>query len=147
MIQRDDDKPEAVRKRLQTYEANIKPILDYYNHHGVLKLFEGRFTNEIWPKVHEYVILNYAPFDSSTYVLFNHIGFCQKRSRRNLIDLCMRIWMPCFTTQHLVQFWYSNENVILVEREKFMFNNFNIPVQKFIVLAKFASIFVLLVFS
>lgn len=36
---------------------------------------------------------------------------------------------------------------MLVEREKFMFNKFNIPVQKFIVLAKFASIFVLLVFS
>lgn len=55
LIQREDDKPEAVRKRLQTYEANIKPILDYYNHHGVLKLFEGRFTNEIWPKVHEFL--------------------------------------------------------------------------------------------
>lgn len=55
-MQRDDDKPEAVRKRLQTYEANIKPILDYYDARGILKLFKGRFTNEIWPQVQEYVL-------------------------------------------------------------------------------------------
>lgn len=56
LIQRDDDKPEAVRQRLQTYEANIKPILEFYDGHGILKLFKGRFTNEIWPKVHGYVL-------------------------------------------------------------------------------------------
>ena len=53
LVQRDDDKPEAVRKRLQTYEANIKPILDFYNKAGILRLFKGRFTNEIWPHVNE----------------------------------------------------------------------------------------------
>lgn len=53
LVQRDDDKPEAVRKRLQTYDANIKPILDYYDERGILKLFKGRFTNEIWPQVQE----------------------------------------------------------------------------------------------
>ncbi|XP_046450676.1 GTP:AMP phosphotransferase AK3, mitochondrial-like [Daphnia pulex] len=55
LIQRDDDKPEAVRQRLQTYEANIKPILEFYDGHGILKLFKGRFTNEIWPKVHGFL--------------------------------------------------------------------------------------------
>lgn len=53
LVQRDDDKPEAVRKRLQTYADNVKPILDFYDGHGVLRQFKGRFTNEIWPKVHE----------------------------------------------------------------------------------------------
>lgn len=52
LIQRDDDKPEAVRQRLQTYAANIKPILEFYEKLGVLKIFKGKFTNEIWPHVH-----------------------------------------------------------------------------------------------
>jgi len=51
LVQRDDDKPEAVRKRLQTYHSNILPILDFYDKQGKLKLFKGKFTNEIWPLV------------------------------------------------------------------------------------------------
>ena len=53
LVQRDDDKPETVRKRLQTYEANVKPILEYYDKHGILQIFKGRFTNEIWPNVQQ----------------------------------------------------------------------------------------------
>lgn len=52
-MQRDDDKPETVKMRLQTYQANVQPILEFYDKKGVLKVFQGRYTNEIWPKVHE----------------------------------------------------------------------------------------------
>merc|ERR1712116_109930 len=53
LVQREDDRPEAVRKRLQSYHSNILPILDFYDNRGKLQLFKGRFTNEIWPSVHE----------------------------------------------------------------------------------------------
>ena len=53
LIQREDDKPETVRQRLQSYHSNILPILDFYDKRGKLHQFKGRFTNEIWPSVHE----------------------------------------------------------------------------------------------
>jgi adenylate kinase len=31
LIQRDDDKEETVKKRLQVYEAQTKPLIEYYN--------------------------------------------------------------------------------------------------------------------
>ncbi|MGB9618958.1 MAG: adenylate kinase [Armatimonadota bacterium] len=36
LIQRDDDKPEAVANRLQVYEAKTAPLLDYYQSRGLL---------------------------------------------------------------------------------------------------------------
>ena len=30
LIQRDDDKPETVRKRLETYQDNTQPVLQYF---------------------------------------------------------------------------------------------------------------------
>lgn len=30
LIQRDDDKPETVRKRLETYQHNTQPVLQYF---------------------------------------------------------------------------------------------------------------------
>lgn len=30
LVQRDDDKPETVMKRLKSYEAETKPVLEYY---------------------------------------------------------------------------------------------------------------------
>lgn len=53
LVQRDDDKPETVRKRLQAYETNIGPIMDFYKNAGLLVKFQGRYTNEIWPQVHK----------------------------------------------------------------------------------------------
>lgn len=51
LIQREDDKPEVVRKRLEQYEQMTKPVTDYYRKKGVLQEFEGKTSNEIWPKV------------------------------------------------------------------------------------------------
>jgi nucleoside-triphosphate--adenylate kinase len=41
LIQRDDDKPESVRKRLQGYDEQTKPLLDFYRKQGVLAEFDG----------------------------------------------------------------------------------------------------------
>ena len=34
LVQRDDDKPETVRHRLEVYHANTKPLIDYYERQG-----------------------------------------------------------------------------------------------------------------
>jgi adenylate kinase len=41
LLQRDDDKPETVRHRLQVYHDNTKPLIDYYERQGVLRRFDG----------------------------------------------------------------------------------------------------------
>ncbi len=39
--QRDDDKPETVRRRLQVYQTQTKPLIDYYHRMGLLKTIRG----------------------------------------------------------------------------------------------------------
>ncbi len=39
--QRDDDKEEVIRKRLSVYEANTKPVLDYYENKGSVISADG----------------------------------------------------------------------------------------------------------
>lgn len=41
LIVRDDDKPEVIRKRLETYHAKTEPLVDYYDHRSVLRRIEG----------------------------------------------------------------------------------------------------------
>ncbi len=41
LIQRDDDKPEVVRKRLEVYHAQTAPLVDYYDEKGILRRFDG----------------------------------------------------------------------------------------------------------
>ncbi len=41
LIQREDDKPETVRHRLQVYHDNTKPLIDYYERQGILRRFDG----------------------------------------------------------------------------------------------------------
>lgn len=55
MTQRDDDKPETVKKRLQIYESLTKPLVEYYKKQGKLIEFHGRTSDEIWPKVVKYL--------------------------------------------------------------------------------------------
>lgn len=55
LVQREDDRPETVRKRLEVYDTSTKPLVDYYDRLGVLATFEGRTSNEIWPKVERYL--------------------------------------------------------------------------------------------
>jgi adenylate kinase len=41
LIQRDDDKPEVVRKRLEVYHASTSPLVEYYEERGLLRRFDG----------------------------------------------------------------------------------------------------------
>jgi adenylate kinase len=41
LCQRDDDKPETIRKRLATYREQTAPLIDYYDQRGLLRRFDG----------------------------------------------------------------------------------------------------------
>lgn len=41
LIQRDDDKPEAINRRLDIYFAQTEPLLEYYNERGLLRRIDG----------------------------------------------------------------------------------------------------------
>ena len=48
LIQREDDKPETIRKRLATYHEKTEPLIDYYEERGLLRRFDGtRDANEV----------------------------------------------------------------------------------------------------
>jgi adenylate kinase len=42
LIQRDDDKPETVRKRLSVYHDQTEPLIEWYEDKGLLRRFDGR---------------------------------------------------------------------------------------------------------
>lgn len=62
LVQRIDDQPDTVRRRLQVYEQHTRPVIEYYRRQpaDVLATFEGSTTNAIWPKVEEYVRRRFA---------------------------------------------------------------------------------------
>jgi len=41
LVQRDDDRPETVRKRLATYHRQTVPLIEYYDERGLLHRFDG----------------------------------------------------------------------------------------------------------
>jgi adenylate kinase len=41
LIQRDDDRPETVKKRLDVYHRETSPLIDYYDDKGLLRRFDG----------------------------------------------------------------------------------------------------------
>jgi adenylate kinase len=41
LIQRDDDKPETVRKRLSVYHDQTEPLIEWYDGRGLLRRFDG----------------------------------------------------------------------------------------------------------
>ena len=48
LIQRDDDKEETIRTRLEVYHAKTKPLIGYYEERGLLRRFDGsRTPNEV----------------------------------------------------------------------------------------------------
>lgn len=52
LIQRDDDKPETVRKRLEVYHAQTAPLIAHYEDRGLLHRIDGTHPPA---KVHEHV--------------------------------------------------------------------------------------------
>jgi adenylate kinase len=48
LIQRDDDKEETIRRRLEVYARQTAPLIDYYEQAGLLRCFDGqRDPNEV----------------------------------------------------------------------------------------------------
>jgi adenylate kinase len=52
LIQRDDDKPEVVRKRLSVYHEQTVPLIDWYEDKGLLHRFDGtRSPDEVHDRI------------------------------------------------------------------------------------------------
>jgi adenylate kinase len=47
LVQRPDETPEVVRKRLAVYERQTKPLVDYYERKGMLRNFSSESSEEI----------------------------------------------------------------------------------------------------
>lgn len=54
LVQREDDKPEVVKNRLEVYKKQTAPLIDYYKSKGVLKPIDGEAApEEIYRQVKE----------------------------------------------------------------------------------------------
>jgi len=53
LVQREDDKPESVRRRLQAYDDVTAPLVEYYTSKGILATFHGTMSDVIYPDVKE----------------------------------------------------------------------------------------------
>ena len=52
LIQRDDDKEETIRHRLEVYHSQTEPLVDYYDQVGLLRRFDGRRSPD---EVHDHI--------------------------------------------------------------------------------------------
>jgi adenylate kinase len=52
LIQRDDDKPETIKKRLTVYRDQTEPLIDWYDERGALRRFDGTRSPE---EVHSHI--------------------------------------------------------------------------------------------
>jgi nucleoside-triphosphate--adenylate kinase len=55
LVQRDDDKPESVRRRLSAYDEVTSPLVGYYAERGVLETFSGTESDKIYPNVKNWI--------------------------------------------------------------------------------------------
>jgi adenylate kinase len=46
LITRDDDRPEVIRNRLETYHEKTEPLIDFYDHQSLLRRIDGVGTPE-----------------------------------------------------------------------------------------------------
>ncbi|XP_035583404.1 GTP:AMP phosphotransferase AK3, mitochondrial-like [Zalophus californianus] len=68
LVQREDDRPETLTKRLKAYEDQTKPVLEYYRRKGVLETFSGTETDKIWPYVHAFLQTKVPQIDQKASV-------------------------------------------------------------------------------
>lgn len=55
LVQRPDDHPTTVKERLRQYELETRPVLQFYQKHGIVKSFTGTESDQIWPEVLKYI--------------------------------------------------------------------------------------------
>ncbi len=41
LVQRDDDAPEKIKRRLEVYHKQTAPLIEYYEERGLLRRFDG----------------------------------------------------------------------------------------------------------
>ena len=58
LVQRTDDKPEAVKARLVEYEAVTRPILGHYQQQGTVVTFEGATSDQIYQQIKQFLQVN-----------------------------------------------------------------------------------------
>ncbi|XP_053195418.1 GTP:AMP phosphotransferase AK3, mitochondrial [Scomber japonicus] len=63
LVQRDDDTPDTVTRRLKSYETQTEPVLEFYRSKGVLETFSGTETNKIWPHVESFLHKRFSSFN------------------------------------------------------------------------------------
>jgi adenylate kinase len=52
LIQRDDDKPETIRNRLEVYHGQTEPLIKWYDERGLLRRFDGtRSPDEVHDRI------------------------------------------------------------------------------------------------
>jgi adenylate kinase len=52
LVQRDDDKPETIRQRLDEYHRQTAPLIDWYQERGLLRRFDGtRSPDEVHSRI------------------------------------------------------------------------------------------------
>lgn len=54
LVQRPDDKPEAVKERLDKYDNITSPLIDYYQNLKIVRVFSGTESDVIYPEVKKY---------------------------------------------------------------------------------------------
>jgi adenylate kinase len=52
LVQRDDDKPETIEKRLEVYHEQTEPLIEWYDERGLLRRFDGTRTPD---EVHSHI--------------------------------------------------------------------------------------------
>jgi adenylate kinase len=52
LIQRDDDKPEVIRNRLDVYHKQTEPLIDYYDQQGLMRRIDGTRSAD---EVHDHI--------------------------------------------------------------------------------------------
>jgi adenylate kinase len=52
LLQRDDDKEDVIRRRLEVYHSQTEPLIAYYDRAGLLRRFDGRRTAD---EVHAHI--------------------------------------------------------------------------------------------
>ncbi len=52
LVQRDDDKPETVKERLDVYHEETQPLIDYYEKEGILRTVDGtQDINDVFAEI------------------------------------------------------------------------------------------------
>lgn len=59
LSQRPDDHPTTVQERLSQYDAQTRPVLDFYEQNNILQSFSGTESDVLWPQIKNYLHTNF----------------------------------------------------------------------------------------